>query len=180
MGNTLPLDNSSISSVAAIGPNANSINVMWGNYHGTPPFTITAMDGLSMFVGIVDYEEGVQINSANTTGIAAAVKAAQSADVTILVMGLDQSQESEGHDRTNIAMPGQQNNLISQVSKAAKGSVILVILSGGSVDISEWRDSNDVDAIICRHRRHRSRQLCLQRNRSIHRHRQRCHHRHRL
>ena len=45
-------------------------------------------------------------------------------------------------------MPGQQNNLISQVSKAAKGSVILVILSGGCVDISDWRDSDDIDAII--------------------------------
>merc|ERR1712228_1132858 len=173
-------DNSSISSLANIGPNAMNMDVMHGNYAGNPPFTYCVQMGLKIYVDDIEYAKGCDMNSANTSMIAAAVKAAQSADVTILVMGLDQSQESEGHDRTNIAMPGQQNNLISQVSKAAKGSVILVILSGGSVDISEGRDSNDVDAIICRHRRHRSRQLCLQRNRSIHRHRQRCHHRHRL
>ena len=65
--------------------------VMWGNYHGVPPFTISAVDGLSMYVSNVDFEEGVGMSSANTSGIAAAVKAAQSADVTVLVMGLDQS-----------------------------------------------------------------------------------------
>eukprot|EP00483_Globobulimina_turgida_P000972 UN00974 len=86
--------------------------------------------------------------SSDTSGIAAAVNAAKTADATILVMGLDESQEAEGHDRTNISMPGEQNNCIGQVAAAAKGPVILVILSGGCVDISQWRDSDNIDAII--------------------------------
>merc|ERR1712087_288473 len=62
------------------------------------------------------------------------------------VMGLDQSQESEGHDRTSLALPGAQTQCIEQVAEAAKGSVVLVILSGGAVDVSAVADS--VDAIV--------------------------------
>ena len=50
--------------------------------------------------------------------------------------------------RTSIALPGQQSNCIEQVAAAAKGPVILVILSGGCVDISAFRDSDNIDAII--------------------------------
>jgi hypothetical protein len=35
----------------------------------------------------------------------------QTADATIIVVGLDQSQESEGHDRTIISLPGVQARL---------------------------------------------------------------------
>eukprot|EP00488_Nonionellina_sp_1-RS-2012_P001469 TRINITY_DN2369_c0_g1_i1.p1 TRINITY_DN2369_c0_g1~~TRINITY_DN2369_c0_g1_i1.p1 ORF type:complete len:161 (+),score=34.08 TRINITY_DN2369_c0_g1_i1:46-483(+) len=101
-----------------------------------------------MYVDNVNYQEGVGISSNNISGISAAVTAAASADVTVLVMGIDQSQESEGRDRSNIALPGQQNNLIAQVAAAAKGCVILVVFSGGCVDISKWRDSDDIAAII--------------------------------
>ena len=103
--NTLPLHNSSVSSIANIGPNANNNVVMEGNYHGNAPFLINVQAGLSMYVSQVTYQEGVQMNSNNASGIAAAVAAAKVADATVMVMGLDQSQESEGHDRlTNIIL----------------------------------------------------------------------------
>ena len=97
--NTLPLDNSTVSSIANIGPNANNDVVIEGNYHGTPPFLINVQAGLSMYVSQVTYEEGVQMDSNNVSGIAAAVTAAKQADATVMVMGLDESQEREGHDR---------------------------------------------------------------------------------
>ena len=69
------------------------------------------------------------------SAIANAVTIASAADVTIVVMGLDQTQESEGHDRSSLALPGQQHSLIEQVGRNAKGRVILVVLSGGPVDV---------------------------------------------
>ena len=40
-GNTIPLDNESISNVTLIGPDSNNTVVMEGNYNnGQPPFTI--------------------------------------------------------------------------------------------------------------------------------------------
>ncbi len=62
-------------------------------------------------------------------------------------MGLDESQESEGHDRTQISLPGVQNDLIEQVATASKGPVILIIISGGCVDIGRWQSSSIINAI---------------------------------
>jgi hypothetical protein len=45
---------------------------------------------------------------------------ASNADATILVIGLDQTQEAEGHDRTSIALPGVQNQLVAAVAAVAK------------------------------------------------------------
>ena len=42
---------------------------------------------------------GVDVNSNNTNGIAAAVALAQTADIIFLCLGIDKSIEGEGHDR---------------------------------------------------------------------------------
>jgi beta-glucosidase-like glycosyl hydrolase len=148
MKNTLPLSTTTYKSVALIGPNANNAGVMEGNYHGNAPFVLTVRQGLANYSSSVNYQQGCAMSSSDTSGFAAAISAAKAADVTIMVMGLDESQEAEGHDRTSIAVPGKQNDLIGQVSAASKGPVILVILSGGCVDIGQWRDSSAIDAII--------------------------------
>lgn len=41
--------------------------------------------------------------------------AAKTADATVIVIGIDQSVESEGHDRTAITLPGLQNDFIQAV-----------------------------------------------------------------
>ena len=64
------------------------------------------------------------------------MKAAQGADAVVLVVGIDQSVESEGHDRDTIDLPGHQNDLIAAVAAAANGPVIVVVMAGGSVDLS--------------------------------------------
>eukprot|EP01084_Bolivina_argentea_P283724 486013_1 len=149
--NALPLSNSSISSIALIGPNANNTLVMEGSYYGSPPFIYSVYDGVKQYVSNINYEQGCLINKGNTSGFAAAIAAAKKADVTIMVMGLDGSQEGEMHDRKNLLLPGYQNQLIEQVSSASKGKTILVILSGGCVDISNQTYNiglNKIDAIL--------------------------------
>ena len=44
---------------------------------------------------------------------------AQQADAVVMVMGLDQTQECEGMDRTIIAFPGVQDELITKVATCA-------------------------------------------------------------
>eukprot|EP01084_Bolivina_argentea_P283728 486019_1 len=148
--NALPIDRSKIKTVALIGPNARSKDVMMGNYHGIPPFIYDVYNGFEEYINSRDifYIKGCDINSNSTNGIAAAVNASKKADITVLIMGLDQNEESEGHDRVDISLPGEQHNLIEQVGTNAKGNVILVILSGGSVDIVKERDSAYVDSIL--------------------------------
>ena len=48
-----------------------------------------------MYVDSVHYELGVEMDSEEIKGIPAAIEAAKNANVTVLVMGLDQSQVSK-------------------------------------------------------------------------------------
>lgn len=50
-----------------------------------------------------------------------------------MVVGLDLSQETEGHDRVSLNLPGEQQNLVSEITRASKGPVVLVLMSGGPV-----------------------------------------------
>eukprot|EP00045_Choanoeca_perplexa_P017763 m.265888 g.265888 ORF g.265888 m.265888 type:complete len:938 (+) comp17625_c0_seq69:4151-6964(+) len=139
--NTLPLDPSKVKKVAVIGRNANASTTMQGNYQGTAPFLITPLQGFGNMSQTV-YNDGTDINSA--------IKAASQADAVILVVGLNQSDEKEGKDRTSLVMPDNQDALIVAVAKAAADKpVIVMVMSGGPVDISNSsRDNDDVDAII--------------------------------
>ena len=45
---------------------------------------------------------------------------------------------SEGHDRTDLLLPGHQSDLLKQLQQATSGKnpMIVVVMSGGPVDIS--------------------------------------------
>ena len=73
-----------------------------------------------------------------------AEKIAASADAVVLAVGFDSSSESEGADRT-FALPPGQDELIQKMSALNK-SVIVVVTSGGAVDMSRW--FGDVPAIL--------------------------------
>ena len=55
------------------------------------------------------------------------------------MMGLDTNQEHEGYDRTNISLPGYQQNLASQICLLGKPTV-LVLVNGGMVAIDQLKD----------------------------------------
>lgn len=61
--NTLPLKKEAIT-VAVMGPNANDSVMQWGNYNGTPPRTITILQGIKSALGKnskLIYEEGCDL-----------------------------------------------------------------------------------------------------------------------
>ncbi|KAI4998010.1 hypothetical protein ZWY2020_053352 [Hordeum vulgare] len=59
-----------------------------------------------------------------------------------------QQQESEGRDRTSLLLPGQQQSLITAVADAAKRPVILVLLTGGPVDVTFAKNNPKIGAIL--------------------------------
>lgn len=77
-----------------------------------------------------------------------AIDAARQADATVLVVGLDQSIEAEFRDRTGLLLPGHQQELISKVAMASKGPTILVLMSGGPVDISFAENDPRIGGIL--------------------------------
>lgn len=81
---------------------------------------------------------------ADQDAIDAAVTAAKEADIAIVVVGTTERHESEGFDRTTLALPGRQNELIAAVVQANPRSVV-VINSGAPVELP-WHA--DVPAIL--------------------------------
>lgn len=77
-----------------------------------------------------------------------ALNAARQADATVLVMGLDQSIEAETVDRASLLLSGHQQDLVSKVAAASKGPTILVLMSGGPIDITFAKNDPRVAAIL--------------------------------
>jgi beta-glucosidase len=76
--------------------------------------------------------------------IAEAVEAARGADVALVVVGTNSQVESEGFDRTSLALPGRQDELVAAVAAANPRTVVLV--NSGSPVLMPWRD--DVAAVL--------------------------------
>ena len=77
--------------IAVIGPNADV--TLFGNYAGSNANASTILDGIRAAApGVVKYAKGCDINSNDTSGLAAAVAAARSTSVTVACVGLSQVQ----------------------------------------------------------------------------------------
>ncbi|CAA2980483.1 beta-xylosidase alpha-L-arabinofuranosidase 2 [Olea europaea subsp. europaea] len=63
-------------------------------------------------------------------------------------MGSDQSIEAESRDRPDITLPGQQSVLVTTVANVSKGPVILVIMSGGGMDVQFAKDDSKITSIL--------------------------------
>jgi len=70
--------------------------------------------------------------------IAAAADAAARADVALVVVGTNSVVESEGYDRTSLALPGRQDDLVRAVVAANPRTVVLV--NSGAPVLLPWRD----------------------------------------
>ncbi|KAJ9552176.1 hypothetical protein OSB04_016221 [Centaurea solstitialis] len=145
---SLPLVPTHIKSLAVIGPNANATKAMIGNYAGIPCKYTTPLEALSESVKTV-YEPGCDnVLCSSSDKFDKAKKAAADADAVVLVVGTDLSVEAEGLDRTEIDLPGKQNLLVSEVADAARGPVILVIMSGGGIDVTSAKCNPKITSIM--------------------------------
>ena len=70
--------------------------------------------------------------------LTAAEDAARACDVAIVVVGTTEEVESEGFDRTSLALPGRQDELVFRVA-AANPRTIVVVNAGSPVELP-WAD----------------------------------------
>ena len=80
----------------------------------------------------------VGIAALNTIVEKDALEMASKADAVILAVGFNAASESEGGDRS-FELPVGQQQLIQQIAALGKKTIV-VITSGGSVDVSSWSD----------------------------------------
>lgn len=130
-GNLLPLS-SSLRRIAVIGPNGNVAR--YGDYEKEQNgLRINIVDGIRKLVpaATVTFDAG--------TEIPAAVASANAAEVVIMALGERQGISGEGFDRSNIDLPGTQEQLLEAVVATGK-PVVLVLENGRPLTIGWAKD----------------------------------------
>lgn len=144
----LPLDKTRVSSLAVIGPMANTSS-LGGDYTGVPCSLKSIFDGFREYIQNISYATGCfDIVCNSTDGFAQAVSVAKQADYVIVVAGLDLSQETEDRDRHSLLLPGNQMTLINKVAIASQKPLVLVLTGGGPLDISFAKDDPRISGIL--------------------------------
>lgn len=152
---TLPLCAEQIRTVAVIGPNADSIPALEGNYNGTSSRYITFLEGIRTYCaahGIrVLYSLGSHLFKDRTSGLAQAddrlaeaAMFAEAADVTIACIGLDATLEGEegdtgneyfSGDKKDLLIPESQRRLMDILQKHSR-RLVSVIAAGSALNVS--------------------------------------------
>jgi beta-glucosidase len=142
----LPLSTST-SSVAVVGPLADDPLDQLGpdvpiGYDITQGKVVSVVDGIKAAVpnANVTYAQGCDANCTSTTGFGAAVSAAQSAAVTVVVVGEPSSDSGEASSRTMLGLPGQQLALVQAIANTGKPYVV-VLMNGRPLTI-DWLADN--------------------------------------
>jgi len=162
----LPLDDEA--DVAVIGPNVDEPKLGGGGSSETTPihsvtpvegvearaegtvttaFGIPRIESVSLFdlLPFVDRDDETEDGAGDAAdrdpSLDAAVATAESADVAVVFV---RDATTEARDRDSLALPGQQDELVSAVA-AANENTVVVVRSGGPVELP-WRE--DVAAVL--------------------------------
>jgi beta-glucosidase len=130
---TLPLGRAG-QTVALIGPLADDAGEMLGSWagRGRASDAVTLKTSLTQKIGaeFVKYAKGGEITNSTDQDIAAAVAAANSANVVILALGENAPEmTAEATSRAYLILPGRQEELLEKVSATGK-PVVLILFSG--------------------------------------------------
>ena len=152
----LPLDENKIKCLGVIGPNADSIASLVGNYHGTSSHYITVQRGfqealagkarvLSALGCHLYKDKADNLSRFNDDRLSEALTVAENSDAVVLVVGLDETLEGEqgdtgnpygSADKRDLLLPACQRHLMDEVLKVGKPTVI-VLTAGSAIDLQD-------------------------------------------
>ncbi|MFA6484287.1 MAG: glycoside hydrolase family 3 C-terminal domain-containing protein, partial [Bacteroidales bacterium] len=164
---TLPISNK-VKSIAVIGPYADELSVLLGNYNGDPTNPVTLLQGIKNRAGKkirvnyalgVDQPEKLAQDTARkkiqSTLETEALQLVMKSDFVVFVGGISPELEGEempvkvdgfsGGDKTHLDMPKNQEGLLQKIY-ALKKPVVLVLTNGSALSIN-WAKEN-IPAII--------------------------------
>jgi len=145
----LPLSKD-VGKVAVIGPLADAPHEQMGTwvFDGKSENSITPLNALKNYLGEekISYAPGLKISrTRNREGFPEAIQAARNSDAVILFMGDESILTGEAHSRAELTLPGYQNQLIEEISKLNKPTV-LVMMTGVIHMIEPYLEK--VDALL--------------------------------
>jgi beta-glucosidase len=141
--------------IAVVGPTADDVTTLLGNYNGTPSHPVTVLAGITAAVSPgtrvfrsrgVDLVDGWQGSGGRPRPLEEIVKEAGEADVIVFVGGLSPELEGEemkvpypgfaGGDRTDLELPASQQRLLEALH--ATGKPVVLVLTTGSALAVRW------------------------------------------
>lgn len=149
--NILPLAKK-VQSIALIGPFVKSVRDNLGFWSIEWPDDSARI--VSLWQGIKNkvpnnttllYAKGCGIRDSSRAGFAEAIEAAKQADIVIMSVGEARDMTGEAKSRSNISLPGVQEELIRAVQ--AVGKPVVVLISAGRPLVFNWTADN-VPAIL--------------------------------
>jgi beta-glucosidase len=137
--NFLPLDKSSLKTIAVIGPHANMFTD--GGYSGKVINPVTPLQGIKNRAATgteILYTAGAEISAGRKQDVPfnreeelrKAIEIAKKADVVILYIGTTLAIEAEGRDRKTLELPGNQQELVEAVMKVNPKTVVVEMNAG--------------------------------------------------
>jgi beta-glucosidase len=142
----LPLSTST-KSIAVVGPLADNPSDQLGpdqpiGYDLALGKVVSVVDGIKAAApnATVTTAQGCDPNCTSDSGFADAVNAAKNADVTVVVLGEPAADSGEASSRSDIGLPGDQQQLVQQI--AATGKPYVVVLMNGRPLTIPWLADN--------------------------------------
>eukprot|EP00026_Physarum_polycephalum_P004195 Phypoly_transcript_04212.p1 GENE.Phypoly_transcript_04212~~Phypoly_transcript_04212.p1 ORF type:complete len:681 (+),score=92.68 Phypoly_transcript_04212:118-2160(+) len=138
--NLLPLNINNLKTIAVIGDDASDNPIFHGTGSGMVEneYLVTPLEGIQARAG-----PSVSVTYANSNSIIAAAQAAQAADVAIVFVSVE---AGEGHDRANLSLTGNQDQLVAAVAKVQENTIVVLHVPG-AVLMQDWIDS--VKSVLC-------------------------------
>jgi beta-glucosidase len=150
---TLPISKS-VKTIAFIGPMVKEYKENMGFWSVELPevdynkWIVSQWDGLQNKVGKntkLLYAKGCEIEGTNKDGFAEAVETAKQADVVILSIGERRDMSGEAKSRSDIHLPGVQEDLVKAIQ--ATGKPVVVLINAGRPLVFNWTADN-VPAVV--------------------------------
>jgi beta-glucosidase len=137
-GQLLPLKTDA-KSIAVIGPLADAPNEMIGNWSakGEGKDAVSLIQGIKAAVSPATkilYAKGCNIGDDSTQLFSKAISTARQADVVVMAVGEGANWSGEAYSRTNINIPGVQEDLLKEIVKTGK-PVVMVLMNGRPLTI---------------------------------------------
>ena len=107
--------------------------------------TLVYKKGTDVAVGEIAFVSEVTINTTDRSEFEDAINAAKQSDVVVMVLGEHGFQTGEGRSRTNLDLPGIQQELLEEVYKV-NPNIVLVLNNGRPLAIT-WADKH-IPAIV--------------------------------
>jgi len=138
-----------LKTIAVIGPLADSRRDMLGSWAATGDWTkaVTLLDGLKEKLPATQIinAKGCDIEADSKEHFEGAISAAKKADVVILALGEAAWMSGEAASRTDLGLPGVQQELAEALHKTGK-PIVVVLMNGRPLAIN-WIDEN-IPAIL--------------------------------